>query len=1055
MTITVNAARNEYTATAGQTLFSYTFKIYEDTDLNVYVTPAGQVADDATDVITAFTVTGEGVAAGGTITLTVPASVGDLVTIVSDIPTDRTTDYQVSGDYVPLTVNNDFDRTVSLVKQVLGEQQRTLQFQQSEQGGVGLTMPTPVAANYIRWKADLSGFENIASTAGTAAEVKTLYESNADTNEFNDAEKTKLGTVDTNAADDQTGAEIKAAYEGEADTNAFTDAEQTLVGTASQAADTNKRDASTGVLTGGVMSTGAGATEFSISDGTGQVVSSTGVITDVSWTGKSNITPTNIAAQNITFISINSSGVVVESSARWTNAQSRAEIIIGVAVHVDRVNVDAVNNEQHYALQATSQLADLYEGLGFFNISGNLFSANGANLNINKSAGVMAAHGANYANDADSPSAIALASLTGLSFQYRYSDGTNGTTGIAFDPNNLDDGAGGLTALSNNKWSVQRVYSFTSNNVKIQRGVESFGTLDKAVAGLSSEAYVTEPSILANGLLRGFIICKKGATDLSNTATTSFLQASKFQDIAVGGAGGVASDMQSTYENSTPNPEILTDDTGGAVTYRRGTTGGDTDDVVEVQNNAGTKTFAVTGAGAITTLSTVDGRDVATDGTKLDTVETSADVTDEANVTTALDGATLTAVTVATGDKVLVQDADDLDNLKTVTAQSIADLGTGGTDAAIRAQVEATANTAGSDNVALGDAAFGSNSSGVRNVGLGDNALAGSLSANGNVGVGSFAGATITTAFGLTAVGEKALQTSNANGTAVGWYAAQSSTVTINAFGYQALRDHTSGVNCAAFGNDSLRVNTIGARNSGFGSGSLRYLVGAYHDNTGLGNDALKYTTAAANLTSYTNCTGVGHDTRVSGDNQVQIGDSATTTYAYGAVQDRSDMRDKADIADTVLGLDFINAVRPVDFRWDYRDDYFDEVTTTENQLMVEAVDAVLDDEGEVIEPARPAVYEDVEVSSLVAVTKDGSRKRNRKHHGVIAQEIQQLIADTGVDFAGFKDAGYDGNGEDVLSIGYTEFVAPLIKAVQELSAKNDTLTALLISKGVIDADEI
>jgi len=50
--------------------------------------------------------------------------------------------------------------------------------------------------------------------------------------------------------------------------------------------------------------------------------------------------------------------------------------------------------------------------------------------------------------------------------------------------------------------------------------------------------------------------------------------------------------------------------------------------------------------GAITTTSTFDGRDVATDGTKLDTIETSADVTDATNVTAAgalmLSGGTVT-----------------------------------------------------------------------------------------------------------------------------------------------------------------------------------------------------------------------------------------------------------------------------------------------------------------------------------------------------------------------------------------------------------------------------
>ena len=55
--------------------------------------------------------------------------------------------------------------------------------------------------------------------------------------------------------------------------------------------------------------------------------------------------------------------------------------------------------------------------------------------------------------------------------------------------------------------------------------------------------------------------------------------------------------------------------------------------------------------GAITTNSTFDGRDVATDGTKLDTVETNADVTDVTNVTAAgaamLTGATFTGAVTA------------------------------------------------------------------------------------------------------------------------------------------------------------------------------------------------------------------------------------------------------------------------------------------------------------------------------------------------------------------------------------------------------------------------
>ena len=102
----------------------------------------------------------------------------------------------------------------------------------------------------------------------------------------------------------------------------------------------------------------------------------------------------------------------------------------------------------------------------------------------------------------------------------------------------------------------------------------------------------------------------------------------------------------------------------------------------------GANWVAESGATARTSLGLTIGTDVQGvlaegafadgDKTKLDGIETAADVTDETNVTDALDGASLSAATVATGDKVLIQDIDDSDVLKTVTAQAIADLSTSG-----------------------------------------------------------------------------------------------------------------------------------------------------------------------------------------------------------------------------------------------------------------------------------------------------------------------------------------------------------------------------------------
>ena len=93
--------------------------------------------------------------------------------------------------------------------------------------------------------------------------------------------------------------------------------------------------------------------------------------------------------------------------------------------------------------------------------------------------------------------------------------------------------------------------------------------------------------------------------------------------------------------------------------------------------------------------------------------------------------------------------------------------------------------------------------------------------------------------------------------------------------------------------------------------------------------------------------------------------------------------------------------LRPVDYKWDRREDYT---------------------------PLDP------ETGEVVHLERDGSQKRARFHHGLIAQEVAEVIAETGVDFGGFQDHKVAG-GSDVLSIGYEELIAPLIKAVQELSA--------------------
>ena len=163
MTVTSLPVRDEFTGSAGQTVFNYTFLIFASGDLNVFITPAGQDANDATDITTAFTVDPGtiGNPLGGFITLNSGVSAGDLVTIVSNIPENRTIDYQNSGDFRPDTVNGDFDRVVSLTKQTSERASRALAFEESVQNTTNLTLDAPAALEFLRWKADKSGVESI------------------------------------------------------------------------------------------------------------------------------------------------------------------------------------------------------------------------------------------------------------------------------------------------------------------------------------------------------------------------------------------------------------------------------------------------------------------------------------------------------------------------------------------------------------------------------------------------------------------------------------------------------------------------------------------------------------------------------------------------------------------------------------------------------------------------------------------------------------------------------------------------------------------------------
>jgi hypothetical protein len=167
-------------------------------------------------------------------------------------------------------------------------------------------------------------------------------------------------------------------------------------------------------------------------------------------------------------------------------------------------------------------------------------------------------------------------------------------------------------------------------------------------------------------------------------------------------------------------------------------------------------------------------------------------------------------------------------------------------------------------------------------------------------------------------------------------------------------------------------------------------------------------------IKNYTNCNIFGNHISCTGSNQVQLGNSTANIYSSSGIQHTSDARDKIQIQDTVLGLNFITILRPVDYKWNFRKDYTN--VTSE----VEEVNGVF----------NPITEQ---------LPNDGSKTRRRFHHGLVAQEVKESMDKLKVDFGGYQDHSING-GDDQLTISYTELIGPIIKAIQELKVEMDQL---------------
>ena len=167
-----------------------------------------------------------------------------------------------------------------------------------------------------------------------------------------------------------------------------------------------------------------------------------------------------------------------------------------------------------------------------------------------------------------------------------------------------------------------------------------------------------------------------------------------------------------------------------------------------------------------------------------------------------------------------------------------------------------------------------------------------------------------------------------------------------------------------------------------------------------------------ANAANANNQVAIGYGAVTDAINKIRIGNAsmATANIQIDWTID-SDERIKENVTDGAIGLDFINDLRPVTFTKKHPADWDSAII----EDRYKSGGSNYDDENDEVNK------DDFDSTSVI--------------DGLIAQEVKETIDSLGVNFSGWSE---DSKGKQ--GIQYAALVVPLIKAVQELSAKVDAL---------------
>jgi hypothetical protein len=128
MTISSTTVRNSYNGDGSTTTFSYTFKIFANSDLQVIIRNNTTATETVKTLTTHYTVTGVGSASGGSVIFTagnIPAS-GETVVLRRAVPQTQAIDYIANDPFPAESHEEGLDRAMMTLQQVQEEVTRSI-----------------------------------------------------------------------------------------------------------------------------------------------------------------------------------------------------------------------------------------------------------------------------------------------------------------------------------------------------------------------------------------------------------------------------------------------------------------------------------------------------------------------------------------------------------------------------------------------------------------------------------------------------------------------------------------------------------------------------------------------------------------------------------------------------------------------------------------------------------------------------------------------------------------------------------------------------------------